>query len=388
MKKTQTILVILSLLGFISATTIIVFAESSKFIMMDQIILPGIPVEDSNFSNLTTIVEGIPGVVKPNWTSIQSDSIRYVPQFTQNTTQPSMLQIEELTTEFLRDEGLTGREFAGNISPKFLNVPHFLSNRMMVVGFDYHTSNSTEELIEMSVDIETMKVVQYGKYIITNSILSITSSDAEEIAIQFLEIHSYSIAAGSRLFQSRLTEGTALSSYQGTPVYEIVIRKPNGNVFPDRGVDGITIHVSRYGGEVVYFSCLTLTIPTISNTKLFSPWVAQREAEASVPIRGWNSTATFQSSYLRLVSCIDPEDSFALSWRYEYHTEIDSVDVYFEIGWNDAITGSYLFPGLYRDVSYPSSYIITPLILVLIATGVGTFVSMVYSYYFIRNRDI
>jgi hypothetical protein len=254
----------------------------------------------------------------------------------------------------------------------------------------YHFSDSSNAsqrslLIEIGVNNINGQVCTYTEYWNSNESLSpllstlspyygtnVNSSMAEQIALEYLTSRGYHFPRASLYIRTANIVGDHYSDSITYPVFEIVIRCPTNNVFPDLYTDGTTLQVSECSGRVTHFTHLIIAPPEFSNLPLKNPEIERRDAETGMQVAYWNESSTYVGSYLRLVPCLDPEDSFALSWKFEYESRVDNTNVYSEIGWNDAVSGEYLYPGLYHGVAYqPSDLSMAPFVIILTSLFIG-----------------
>ncbi|MDF1538519.1 MAG: hypothetical protein P1Q69_06420 [Candidatus Thorarchaeota archaeon] len=346
-------------LGLIMGLSVVVFASTTGYVSLEGIFISGEPLTSSVFSNLISESENN-FMIKSNWSLLSESPLRYHLSLPLRTYTPN--QTIDIAAANLENHISDKVSLSPNDIDIHSSIPNYLRDN--IDFYQYINSNSSHHSVLIEIGVSNVEGIinEYTEYWNSNETIPpelyhqspysgqrINSTNAEQIASEFLSSRGYHFQNTSVHVRTSLALGKYYTSPSNYSVFEIVIRSQTNNLFPDRYADGVTLHISEYGGRITHFTAFLVELPDITELNLINPEVIHKSTKTSVPIANWNETSEFCGSYLRLVPCLDPVGSFALSWRFEYAIHSNNRVEFGEIGWNDAITGDYLFPGLYRS---------------------------------------
>jgi len=214
---------------------------------------------------------------------------------------------------------------------------------------------------------------------------AIGEAQAEQAALAFMLRYNYTLPSTTRYIRCVPTIRYDSEYANQADVYEIVLRTPTGMVFPDKAADGLKIQVDAYSGRVTRFLYLLPALPQIDIDTLgiMTPQAAYRLEMASVPVSGFNETSILENTYLRLVPSTIPESStFALAWSFEFAFSVHGLDRFYEHGFHDAVSGSYLYPGFYFQQNVSLVAAAMPFSIVLLSAMIAVSARM----FWLRSR--
>jgi len=211
---------------------------------------------------------------------------------------------------------------------------------------------------------------------------SLSKSQANTVAVHFLESHNYTLPSTSRYIRTtpKLTDEHLSDlmqlEYNGTVTpdfYEIILSSTVGKVFPDKYSSGVRLKVSTSTGRIISFFYDLINIPFIDldDVGILND-IAARKLASDVHPQISEDSFEWGNATLRLVrldTFRQQDIQFQLIWTFSITRILfGSIETTGEIE-VDAISGHFsdVYPGLY--FASPSVISSTLYIMIMIVTG-------------------
>ncbi len=313
----------------------------------DDIVLPGTPIESTVFSSIV---------------SNSLDACAFNATWELISTEPYMMNmtLPENTID-VGEAQQTCREFFGSNLSSLLYYDGetiFPDIGRHLWGFSYRNNEIRGAFgAYIWINAITDKVCAYAEHSSTSWLeehgllnsstvpVSMSTSDADTIALDFLQTHNYTLLPGSRHIRTQRVEYDPQEIF-----YEIQISTPVEGVFAGPYYSGISLRVDTFTSRVISFSYTYVHLPVIdiSNIRLCSPV----EARASASLSLGPGRVDWKGTYLIMfpaTTMFDDTSKLQLAWGFEYlHPNGDTDEILV-----DAITGkaSDLYQGIRPDTS-------------------------------------